>query len=1403
MSTRLPLTHRYDSNLPILKASHTLGIPIWDILRCVTATLHRIGAGDGYRYYTAMVASTDEPRERGEKLGDYYVRSGNPAGVWMGAGLSALGVSGEVRETQLANLLGLGLHPDTGAQLGSRYRIFATVEERITARLAKMQDPTPAAEAAVRAEEERRGERQAVAGFDSTFSPVKSVSVAWALATPEVAAQIEAAHDAAVATTLAWIEREAITARTGADGVGHVDVSGLIAAAFTHRTSRAGDPDLHTHVVISNKVLATLPDGSKRWLTLDSRALYKANVAFSERYNRVLEDELNTRLGWSFRVRSDQVPDAVAPIRELEAVPEPLIAAFSQRRQQIETDYAARVREYRQKHGREPPKSVQYELAQAACLAQRPDKDKGSTEAAERAEWERVAASILTPAERAQLAADLVAGPVARSVERLDAGEIARIAAEVVSELQERRSDWTERHVAAAAQRHTADVRFSSPEARDEMIAAVAAAAERLDDVVTVSAPERVSTPHELRRANGTPIWEAPAAKRSSTRTLLAAEARLLDAAGERVPARIPQEVAGMVLGDHDLAVDQLAVVRQLVAGDRRVQLLVGPAGTGKTTTMKALVDVWQRAGGRPVRGLAPTAAAASVLRTETGMDQAATIDYWATLRRTGQDSARFSPGELVIVDEAGMAGTLNLDRVVQAATSDGAHVVLVGDPHQLAAIASGGGLRLIQNEVGAAQLSTVWRFADVDPHTGKRVLREWEAEASLGLRTGENDAIEAYFEHDRVRSGSREAMVEDIYTAWLRDQADAIESVMIATDNATVQALSDRARADRIAAGDVGGPAVTLGNGSQASVGDIIVTRRNDRTLRVGADFVKNGDLWTVTAITPAGDLEVTGKHGRCVLPSEYTRTRVELGYAMTAHRAQGLTVDNVHALVDDSLSREVLYVAATRGRRRNQMYTVTEHLLDAEAERPADANQPARAVLRAVLERSDEAVSATESIREEDERAASVATQLQRWRYVREHSADGDAVLEAALPQHVAAGVRADEAWPYLREMLHWRGDHAAEDLRQAYESRSMAGAESPARVLAARMKNRQADASRGDWLPEGGVDAYSDALIRAARERARELGERAAADPPAWARSLGPVPHDQGEREEWQRRAGMIAAYREAHDVTSHEPLGAAPSDPHGRETWERARTALPPAPAAIDQPVDQYCELTLEDVQSRLVDAERLLARTERRLAAAREAASSTSGDGPRTRQVDDDVATWTATIERIDHAQQAAAAARATEAESARSAAQLAHVEAQTPKRRDRAHWQQAVADAAAERDAAALRAQEAAAAAARAATGLPEPQRWDDMREHARAGLKQSHARREQAVIDDQREREQATRDIPVLARQAEDLRAQRDQLRAEQARREAGEAPQSTRGSRDLDEPRRDLERDRGNEHG
>ena len=172
--------------------------------------------------------------------------------------------------------------------------------------------PADAREVAATIAKHSRQKTTAVAGYDLTFSPVKSVSTLWAVAPAEVAAQVELAHHDAVNDALAFLETHALYTREGARGVRQVDVTGLVATAFTHRDSRAGDPDLHTHVAVANKVQTR----SGKWLAIDGRVLFKANVTASETYNTALEKHLRTRLGapspldWSSR--SDPAPTAAS-----------------------------------------------------------------------------------------------------------------------------------------------------------------------------------------------------------------------------------------------------------------------------------------------------------------------------------------------------------------------------------------------------------------------------------------------------------------------------------------------------------------------------------------------------------------------------------------------------------------------------------------------------------------------------------------------------------------------------------------------------------------------------------------------------------------------------------------------------------------------------------------------------------------------------------------------------------------------------------------------------------------------------------------------------------------------------------------------------------------------------------
>jgi conjugative relaxase-like TrwC/TraI family protein len=221
-------------------------------------------------------------------------------------------------------------------------------------------DPIDAREIATTIAKHSRPRTQTVAGYDLTFSPVKSVSTLWAIADPHIAARIEEAHQAAVQDALNFIERHALFTRQGRNGVRQVNVTGLVAAAFTHRDSRAGDPDLHTHVAVANKVQAL----DVRGLSIDGRVLFKATVAASETYNTALEHHLRDRLGVRFAERGDTDP-RLRPIREIVGVDPALNRRWSVRRASIETRRGGLARQFQRDHGRPPTPVEMLHLAQA------------------------------------------------------------------------------------------------------------------------------------------------------------------------------------------------------------------------------------------------------------------------------------------------------------------------------------------------------------------------------------------------------------------------------------------------------------------------------------------------------------------------------------------------------------------------------------------------------------------------------------------------------------------------------------------------------------------------------------------------------------------------------------------------------------------------------------------------------------------------------------------------------------------------------------------------------------------------------------------------------------------------------------------------------------------------------
>ena len=371
-------------------------------------TIRVMSSGKGYEYLLHSVVAGDGDREMSSPLTRYYTESGCPPGTWIGTGLTslddgrspALAEGDTVTEEHLARLLGEGIHPVTGERVGTRYPKLQPPRERIAARVARL-DPGLRGEQReqtvqrIREEELAKTPRTAVAGFDLTFSPSKSVSTIWGVADAGTQTLIAQAHHAAMRDTIAVLEQRVAATRVGRGGVAQMPIVGVIATAFDHYDSRAADPQLHTHVVVSNKVQGI--DG--RWRTLDSRRLHKAAVALSETYNAFLTDHTARLLGVTW-VPVDRGKDRNTGW-EIAGVPASLLAEFSRRTtgtrdgaEGIEQVKNRLIDEYVAEHGRQPPARVVARLRQQATLETRPEKELHSL-AELTAEWRERAAVTL------------------------------------------------------------------------------------------------------------------------------------------------------------------------------------------------------------------------------------------------------------------------------------------------------------------------------------------------------------------------------------------------------------------------------------------------------------------------------------------------------------------------------------------------------------------------------------------------------------------------------------------------------------------------------------------------------------------------------------------------------------------------------------------------------------------------------------------------------------------------------------------------------------------------------------------------------------------------------------------------------------------------------------------------
>lgn len=1134
----------------------------------VTVSMRVMSAGDGYKYLLRTVVAGDGQRPLSTPLTRYYSAKGTPPGRWIGSGLPGLGSGrilegAEVTEAQLQKLIGLGRDPIDGAPLGRAYPEYQ-----------RPADPAPPGSA-----KETVTRRRAVAGYDFTFSIPKSASILWGVADAPTQSRITQAHHAAVSEVVAYMEREVVATRTGTTAlvgaVAQVDVTGIIATAFDHFDSRAGDPHLHTHVVISNKVQTVL-DG--KWRSLDGRPMHAAVVALSELHESLFADALTRSLGveWEMRERGRDRHPALS----ISSVPEALVAEFSKRSRHIDIETDELIETYVRRHGHRPKPATIMKLRALATLSTRPAKHARSlTELT--GEWRARAERVVgQDASTWASAATASSSALVLRPEDVPSETVHWLGLSVMTAVSEKRSTWRHWNLAAEAARQMMQLRFASASVREAVLGLIVDAAERAS--LRLTPPEISSSPEAFQRNDGTSVFHPKHSIVFTSAELLDAEARLLERAADETGPKVPLATLRSVSRTHlpgggVLAEDQLRALGAIAGSGRVIDVLVGPAGAGKTTAMHALRLAWEAAHDvGSVVGLAPSAAAAEVLGEDLGITTENLAKWW---QNHLVHEATFRSGQLVIIDEASLAGTLALDRVTALAANAGAKILLVGDHAQLQSVDAGGAFSLlVQNRVDAPELVDVYRFTN-----------EWEKTASLGLRQGDPESINLYSTHDRIREGNTEAMADAAYEAWRADTRAGKRTVLISDSNEAVTSLNIRARTELILEGRVDAlREVALHDGTRAGVGDTIITRRNDRRLRAARSWVRNGDRWTVIGMRRNGSAEVRRLGQRwgsaALLTAEYMKRHVELGYAVTSHRAQGITTDSAHVLVASNTKRENFYVAMTRGREANTAYVAIDQPDAAHIgpRRRDNADPTARSVLHGVLQHVGAELSAHETIVAEQDAWGSIAqlaaeyetiaaaAQRDRWAsMLRETSlthGQADDVIHSEAFGALTAEFRRAEAHHYnvrslLQRIVAARGFDDAQDLAAVLHNRI---ASVIARDAGAGRSGREPALVVG-LIPQA-VGPMEPSMRRALHERSDMMEARARAVLNAalsakapWTQVLGSMPCGYAAAA-WRRCACTIAAYRDRYGVVSARALGQPPRSMTQEVDAARARAAL---------------------------------------------------------------------------------------------------------------------------------------------------------------------------------------------------------------------------------------------------
>ncbi|MDQ6752477.1 MAG: relaxase domain-containing protein [Actinomycetota bacterium] len=1159
----------------------------------MTVSIARLSTDAGVKYLLKTTAHGDV---NVRNLTDYYTKSGNPPGTWLGNGVDGIGlVSGALLTDEAAKaVFEAAQHPLTGEPLGRPHGHRTTVHSS--------QGPNVG-----------MSMRAPVAGFDLTFSVPKSVSVLWALSPQPVRDKVLAAHHQAVHETLVWLEFRAIGTRTGRNGVAHVPVRGAIAAAFDHWESRAGDPQLHTHLVIANRV-QRITDGI--WATLDSRALYKAVVAASEHYKGLLYDELRRNLGTETELRAPLSAER-NPSRELIGVDAALITEFSTRTRAIELEKDRLMRLWNLEHGKDPSDTTVLKLRQQATLATRAAKTREPVPLTDRLEfWRGRATGLGCRPER------LVAATLNQSRRQPIRGAdlspewIQATAGLVVELVGQKRATWNRWNLLAEAERVCAGIRITTPAERTAMVEDLADAAELLS--VPLNDYRYAAPAHAMAdiATDGHIVFDPQAGRIFTNERILAAEDAIMaasqatDGPGLEPWDTVTTDPAVPGGEARTLFADQQDAAIHVLTSRHRLDAVTGPAGAGKTLTMKAISDGWQHVHGPgSVVALAPAAVSADVLGQALGLPAENTAKWLyesegpgaATRARRyllAQDTLtrlphlqgggqtrkkqrqavqvmaglaaeqsrwQLRPGQLVIVDEASMASTYQLAGLLAQTKAAGAKMVLVGDPAQLDAIDAGGMLGWLDRAGQAVRLTSLHRFT-----------HPWESTASLQLRAGNYDGVLEYQRRGRIRAGTDSHMIDAAFTGWATDQKAGLTSILIAPDNDTVRTLNQRAQDERAINGTLNSRhTVPLSDGLTAGRGDLILARRNDRSIRDSrGGFIRNGTLLTIAEGPNRSGTVVctrTDTGATLTLDRGYLSRSTELGYATTAHRSQGITVDTGHIVVTEGrLTRELFYVGMTRGRNTNTAYVIEP---DTHADEVTDPTELPRwpEILGQVLAAEGAEHTATETRQELTQSTNTLHQLAAEHDYLTQIAAAED--LADVLTQHMpgsAEDLQHSPAWgPCVtawKRLATYDRPLAENEVRHALRPHG------EVRDLTATMYSRLKTAADLHGIPDGPVRWNSkradlNNLIAQVEQRMTNRAKLVAARIPAvkepWMQTLATALRDVSDPATRRRALQEILIYRDRWAITnSTEPLGTTSSwdEPHMKDQYHRLKLKL---------------------------------------------------------------------------------------------------------------------------------------------------------------------------------------------------------------------------------------------------